>query len=83
MSGISNATRQKLIETWLNSYPKLAREFNLKAPRKVRVTIDPDVDGVAYAYDNEIFISGKYMREHPKDVDVVRLSAARRLKILK
>lgn len=65
------AHQARLIETFFEVYPKLAKEYNPKAAREVVFVIDPDYDGVAGASANQIVYSSRYLKSNPKDVDVV------------
>ena len=67
----SQATSQKLIDTYFKVYPKLVKKYNKKATKIVTFIIDPDYDGVAGTSNDRVVFSSKYMTSHPDDIDVV------------
>ncbi|MDR6940950.1 basic secretory protein-like protein [Mucilaginibacter pocheonensis] len=67
----SKELKDKLVETFYEVYPKLAKEYNKKTSRNVTFVIDTTYDGVAATSDDRVVFSAKYMTSHPKDIDVV------------
>ena len=65
------ATREKMVNTFFNVYPKLATRFNTQAPGTVTFVIDPNYSGAAYAAGTTTTYSAAWMRDHPLDTDIV------------
>ncbi|WP_316839505.1 basic secretory protein-like protein [Pedobacter gandavensis] len=63
--------KEKLIRTFFEVYPKLTKEYNPKAAKSVTFVIDTAYQGVAAAAANKIVFSSRYLKAHPKDLDVV------------
>lgn len=63
--------KKRMIQTFFEVYPKLAKAYNPKTAKAVTFIIDTAYTGVAEASANEIKFSSKYMTTHPKDIDVV------------
>jgi hypothetical protein len=61
------------IDEFFVVYPQMLSRFNTGATRSVRVTYDPDYDGVAYAdwANGRIVISSAWAASAPDDVDVI------------
>lgn len=60
-----------LITTFYDAYPKMVNKYNPKAPKTIPVTIDGSYDGVAYADKGAITISAEWLKNHPKDTDLL------------
>jgi len=41
--------RERIVETYFQVYPQIHERFNSGARKDVKITIDPNYDGVAYA----------------------------------
>jgi hypothetical protein len=67
----STELKDKLVETFYEVYPKLAKEYNKKTSKTVTFVIDTAYDGVAATDNGRVVFSTKYMKSHPKDIDVV------------
>jgi hypothetical protein len=65
------ALKQKLISTFFEVYPKLAKEYNPKTLKEVKFFIDTAYKGVAATSNGVIVYSPVYMSKHPGDIDVV------------
>ncbi len=65
------ATKQKLINTFFETYPKMAKTYNKDAIKTVSLAIDTAYKGVAATGNARIVISSKWTHSHPEDVDVV------------
>ncbi|WPU91498.1 basic secretory protein-like protein [Mucilaginibacter sabulilitoris] len=70
-AAFSNDLKNKLVETFYEVYPKLARAYNKKTVKEVTFVIDTAYDGVAATDNGRVVFSSKYMTKHPGDVDVV------------
>lgn len=70
-TSFSKELKDKLIETFYEVYPKLAKEYNKKTSKNVTFVIDTAYDGVAATSNDRVVFSAKYMTSHPKDIDVV------------
>jgi hypothetical protein len=67
----STGLKDRLIKTFFEVYPKLAKEYNKKTAKKVTFVIDTAYDGVAATGNDTVVFSAKYMTKHPGDIDVV------------
>ncbi|MEO3406374.1 basic secretory protein-like protein [Mucilaginibacter sp. CAU 1740] len=67
----STALKDRLIKTFFEVYPKLAKEYNKNTSKKVTFVIDTAYDGVAATGNDTVVFSAKYMAKHPGDIDVV------------
>lgn len=63
--------QDRLKDVFFKTYPRLAKDFNKKAPKHVTITIDTTYDGVAYAHDGKVVISQAWLEKMPEDIDVV------------
>ncbi|SDD20266.1 Peptidase [Mucilaginibacter pineti] len=61
----------KLIKTFFEVYPKLAKEYNKNTAKKVTFIIDTAYKGVAATWQDTVHFSPVYMSAHPGDIDVV------------
>jgi hypothetical protein len=60
-----------LINIFFKTYPKLVKDFNREATRRVKVVIDTTYEGVAFANNGRINISSKYLANRPNDLDLL------------
>ncbi|MGF7039607.1 basic secretory protein-like protein [Mucilaginibacter lappiensis] len=67
----SKDLKDKLVETFYEVYPKLAKAYNKKTSKNVTFVIDTAYDGVAATDNGRVVFSSKYMAKHPHDIDVV------------
>jgi len=63
--------KEKLIATFFEVYPKLAKEYNPKTLKKVKFFVDTAYKGVAATANGVIVFSPAYMSKHAGDIDVV------------
>ncbi len=61
----------KLENTFFAVYPKLVKEYNARAIKKVTFLIDTAYDGVAETSKGRVKFGAKYLTKFPKDIDVV------------
>ena len=59
-----------LTNTFFTVYPKLLKEYNPDAVKRVYFIIDPTYDGVAYSFGDVLVFSYDYMEGHPEEGDV-------------
>ncbi len=67
----ADSTKQKLINTFFEVYPKEAKAYNKMAMKKVVFTTEPGYNGVAAAANGRIFFSPAWFAKNPQDIDVV------------
>lgn len=67
----STTLKDRLVKTFFEVYPKLAKEYNKKTSKKVTFVIDTAYDGVAATGNDTVVFSAKYMAKYPGDIDVV------------
>ncbi|WP_443936470.1 basic secretory protein-like protein [Pedobacter sp. MW01-1-1] len=70
-SGFDAQLKNRMIETFFEVYPKLAKEYNPTTLKKVWFLVDTAYDGVAATANGEVTYGAKYMTSHPGDIDVV------------
>jgi hypothetical protein len=70
-AAFSKELKDKLVETFYEVYPKLAKAYNKKTAKNVTFVIDTAYDGVAATDNGRVVFSSKYMAKHPHDIDVV------------
>ncbi|WP_295770213.1 basic secretory protein-like protein [uncultured Mucilaginibacter sp.] len=63
--------KQKLIETFFEVYPKIAKEYNNKTLKEVTFVIDTAYKGVAATSNGRIVYNPGWFKTHPEDIDVV------------
>jgi hypothetical protein len=61
----------RLIETFFNVYPRLAKGYNKETIRQVKFLVDTAYKGVAATSDGQVVFSSVWMKKHPEDIDVV------------
>lgn len=69
--GFSARTRQRLIDTYFEVYPKEAKRFNPHTLLLVNFIIDPAYDGVAATDAGVVRFNPQWFVKHPEDIDVV------------
>jgi alpha-L-fucosidase len=69
--GFSGVTRQRLIDTYFDVYPKEAARFNARTRQLVNFVIDPSYDGVAATDAGIVRFNPIWFQKHPEDIDVV------------
>lgn len=70
-STLPQAEQERIINTFFEVYPKLAKAYNKKTDKKVYILIDTAYKGVAETGDAHIKISSRWLHTHPEDIDVV------------
>lgn len=70
-AAFSKELKDKLVETFYEVYPKLAKAYNKKTAKNVTFVIDTAYGGVAATDNGRVVFSSKYMARHPHDIDVV------------
>jgi hypothetical protein len=70
-SNFSPDLEKRLIKTFFEVYPVLAKEYNPKTPKEVVFVIDTAYKGVAATSDAKVVFNPIYMENHPEDIDVV------------
>ena len=70
-AALDPALKQRLISTFFEVYPKLAKAYNPKTLKKVSFLVDTAYDGVAATSNGKVVYSSMWMDKHPEDIDVV------------
>jgi hypothetical protein len=65
------AEQERVINTFFEVYPKLAKEYNKHTAKEVSILIDTAYKGVAETGNAHILISSKWLHSRPEDIDVV------------
>jgi hypothetical protein len=63
--------KKRLIKTFFEVYPKLAKEYNPSTIKEVKFFVDTAYKGVAATADGKVTFSSMWMIKHPEDIDVV------------
>ncbi|GAB2692041.1 hypothetical protein GCM10027037_14230 [Mucilaginibacter koreensis] len=63
--------QERIINTFFDVYPKLAKAYNKHTAKDVNILIDTAYKGVAETGDAHIRISSKWLHDRPEDIDVV------------
>lgn len=63
--------KQRMIDTFFEVYPKLAKEYNQKTLKSVVFSVDTAYKGVAATANGKVSYSSIWMDKHPEDIDVV------------
>ena len=63
--------KQRMITTFFTVYPELAKAYNRKTAREVKMVIDTAYKGVAETDNGKVTISSRWMHLHPEDIDVI------------
>lgn len=66
---IGREVTQRILDIFSEQYPKMAEMYNPGAPTTVYCRVDPNYDGVAYAYGNNVVFSADWLNNNPNDVD--------------
>ncbi len=70
-AALDPALKQRLINTFFEVYPKLAKAYNPNTLKKVSFLVDTAYDGVAATANGQVVYSSMWMDKHPEDIDVV------------
>ena len=63
--------QKRLVNTFFEVYPKLAKEYNRNTLKQVIMVIDTTYKGVAETANGRVTISAAWMHKRPEDIDVV------------
>ncbi|MBC7617168.1 MAG: secretory protein [Pedobacter sp.] len=63
--------KSRMIETFFEVYPKLAKEYNLATLKEVKFFVDTAYKGVAATSNGRVVYASNWMKTHPEDIDVV------------
>ena len=63
--------QQRIINTFFDTYPRLAKAFNKHTAKVVDIKIDTAYKGVAETGNAHILISSRWLHLHSEDIDVV------------
>ncbi|WP_374163529.1 basic secretory protein-like protein [Arcticibacter sp. MXS-1] len=63
--------KARMIRTFFEVYPRLAKEYNTKTLKEVTFLVDTAYKGVAATSDGRVVYSSHWLRIHPEDIDVV------------
>jgi len=63
--------KKRLIETFFEVYPKLAKEYNPNTLKDVKFLVDTAYKGVAATSNGTVVYASNWMKTHPEDIDVV------------
>ncbi len=63
--------KKRLIETFFEVYPKLAKEYNPTTIKEVKFLVDTAYKGVAATSNGRVVYASNWMKTHPEDIDVV------------
>ncbi len=70
-STLPEAEQQRVINTFFDVYPKLAKAYNKHTAKEVFINIDTAYKGVAETGNAHILISSHWLHARPEDIDVV------------
>ncbi|MBC6111539.1 basic secretory protein-like protein [Pedobacter fastidiosus] len=70
-AGLDPQLKKRLIKTFFEVYPKLAKEYNPSTMKEVKFFVDTNYKGVAATSDGKVSFSSIWMITHPEDIDVV------------
>ena len=68
---LDTAEQQRLINTFFTVYPQLAKTYNHKTLKEVKMVINTTYKGVAETADGKVTISSAWLHKRPEDIDVV------------
>jgi hypothetical protein len=68
---LDTAEQQRLIHTFFTVYPELAKAYNKKTLKEVKMVIDTTYQGVAETDNGKVTISSAWLHKRPEDIDVV------------
>jgi len=70
-SALDPQLKKRLIKTFFEIYPKLAKEYNPQTLKEVKFFVDTAYKGVAATSNGKVTFSSTWMIKHPEDIDVV------------
>ena len=65
------AEQARLVKTFFTVYPELAKTYNRKILKEVKMVIDTTYKGVAETDNGKVTISSAWLHKRPEDIDVV------------
>ena len=68
---LKEGTEDKFISTVFKVYPKLLKDFNPDAQKHITINIDTSYTVVAYAFNGEITVSSRWLKQKPTDIDLI------------
>ena len=68
---LKEGTEDKFVSTVFEVYPKLLKDFNPDAQKHITINIDTSYTGVAYAFNGEITVSSRWLKQKPTDIDLI------------
>jgi hypothetical protein len=68
---IDRAEQDAVLNTFFSTYRRERADFNPQAPTSISITIDPHYDGVAEVEGTAMRINPAWLRQHPRDTDLV------------
>ena len=68
---LDTAEQQRLINTFFTVYPELAKTYNHKTLKDLKMVIDTTYKGVAETANGKVTISSAWLHKRPEDIDVV------------
>lgn len=68
---LDSAVQQRMINTFFEVYPKLAKYYNKETEKTVYIMLDTTYKGVAATGNAHVRVSPKWMHQHPEDIDVI------------
>ena len=68
---LGTAEQQRLINTFFIVYPQLAKTYNRKTLKEVKMVVDTTYKGVAETDNGKVTISSAWLHKRPEDIDVV------------
>lgn len=68
---LDTAEQQRLVNTFFIVYPELAKAYNKKTLKEVKMVIDTTYKGVAETDNGKVTISSEWLHKRPEDIDVV------------
>jgi hypothetical protein len=68
---LDSALQQRMINTFFEVYPKLAKTYNKQTDKVVYLMLDTTYHGVAATGNAHVRVSPKWMHQHPEDIDVI------------
>lgn len=68
---LDTGEQQRLVNTFFIVYPELAKIYNKKTLKEVKMVIDTTYKGVAETDNGKVTISSEWLHKRPEDIDVV------------
>lgn len=68
---LDSKLKERMIQTFFEVYPKLAKEYNPNTLKEVKFLVDTAYKGVAATSNGKVVYASNWMKTHPEDIDVV------------